>query len=257
MPSFRISFAQLCRDTRLMLDITQQQLATTVLVSRAHIAAIETGRANPSMRLVDRIADALGLELELIGRPPTVIGGVHQRDFLHARCSGYVDRRLGHAGWETRRELEVVHARSHGWIDLLAYHPVSRTLVIVEIKTTLDDFGAVERQLGWYERSSTDLAHRIGWRPTQAISWLLLLATDEVEASLRENRELLRVAFPNRAGSMIDVAVGEKPTSDGRAVALLDPHSRRQRWLIPTRLDGRRSAAPYRDYADAARRLSG
>jgi hypothetical protein len=41
----------------------------------------------------------------------------------------------------------------------------------------------------------------------------------------------------------------------GRGLALCDPASRRREWLIRTRLDGRRSELPYRDYADAARRL--
>jgi hypothetical protein len=41
----------------------------------------------------------------------------------------------------------------------------------------------------------------------------------------------------------------------GRGLALIDPSSRRRAWLIRTRLDGRRSPAPFADYADAARRL--
>jgi hypothetical protein len=38
---------------------------------------------------------------------------------------------------------------------------------------------------------------------------------------------------------------------------LVDPISRRRAWLWRTRLDGRRSTPPYRDYRDAARRLGG
>jgi hypothetical protein len=36
----------------------------------------------------------------------------------------------------------------------------------------------------------------------------------------------------------------------------VDPRSRRRQWLQRTRLDGRRTAARFRDYADAARALS-
>jgi hypothetical protein len=43
--------------------------------------------------------------------------------------------------------------------------------------------------------------------------------------------------------------------SSPRGLALVDPTSRRRDWLLPTRSDGRRSSLPYRDYADAARRL--
>lgn len=53
-----------------MLDITQRELAAAVGVSRAHVAAIKSGRANPSLDLVARIADALGLELDFQVRSP-------------------------------------------------------------------------------------------------------------------------------------------------------------------------------------------
>lgn len=65
----RMSFARLCRETRTMLDITQAELAAAVGVSRPYIAGIESGRANPSLEVVERIGSALGLEMRLIGRP--------------------------------------------------------------------------------------------------------------------------------------------------------------------------------------------
>ena len=77
-----------------------------------------------------------------------------QRDAVHAPCSGYANRRFRAGGWETGREVEIVHGRSHGWIDLLAFDPRTGLLLIVEIKTRLDDLGLVERQLAWYERSA-------------------------------------------------------------------------------------------------------
>ena len=149
-----------------------------------------------------------------------------------------------------------MHGRSHGWIDILAFHPACATLVIVEIKTRLDDLGAIQRQLGWYERAARDVAARIGWRPVTIVSWLLLLSSDEVEMALRRERDLLRVGFQERAGEMRQVVAGEPPVAPRRGLALIDPSSRRADWLIPTCLDGRRSPAAYRDYADAARRMA-
>lgn len=251
----RMSFARLCRDTRVQLDITQQELAGAVGVSRSHIAGIETGRVNPSLDLVWQIGAALGIDLQLVGERPVVLSP-RSRDLVHARCSGYVDRRFRRAGWLTRREVEVVHARSHGWIDLLAFHPVTGILVIVEVKTQLDNLGAIERQLAWYERSATDVALTFGWQPTGVFSWLLLLESEEVETAVHRSREVLREAFECRASEMRAVlrgAAGHAPAV--RGLALIDPSSRRADWLVPTRSDGRRSVAPYRDYADAARRI--
>jgi transcriptional regulator with XRE-family HTH domain len=248
------AFARLARTTRVRLRMTQQQVADAVGVSRSHIAKIEGGRANPSMELVDRIGVALDLELDLIARPPTLIGVSGQRDLVHARCVGHVEGRLRTAGWLTAREVEVIHARSHGWIDLIAFDRAA-TLAIVEVKTRLDDIGAIERQIGWYERSAFDIARRLGWRPQRVVSWLLILASEEVEATLRANRELMARAFPIRARAMSEVLAGDKPGSAGRGLALIDPRTKRRSWMIPSRLDGRRSRVPYRTYADAALRL--
>ena len=69
----RISFARLCRDTRSTLDLTQTDVAAAVGISRSHYAGIEGGTADPSLDLVWRIAERLGIDLELIGRPPIVV----------------------------------------------------------------------------------------------------------------------------------------------------------------------------------------
>jgi transcriptional regulator with XRE-family HTH domain len=252
----RMTFARLCLDTRTMLDITQQALANAVGVSRPYIAAIESGRANPSLDLVERIADGLGIQLDLVAVRPIVIAGRSQGDLVHARCSGYAHRRLRGDAWEVRREVEVVHGRSHGWIDLLAFDPRTGTLLIVEIKTRIDDLGAIERQLGWYEREAVDLAARLGWRAKHVGAWLIGLASDEVDDAIRSNNDAVRAAFPMRAIDVIRVVAGEMvPVGRGRGLALIDPTSRRRDWLLKSRSDGRRSAAPYRDYADAARRF--
>jgi len=219
------------------------------------IAEIETGRGNPSLDAVTRIGDALGLELDLSGRPPISLGA-KPRDAVHARCSGYVDRRLRSAGWQTRREIAVSAGRIHGWIDLLAFDPRSGALLIVEVKTRLDDLGAIERQIGWYERCAMDVAFSLNWQPRSVSSWLLLLASEEVEEGLRRYRDLLRVAFPRRAAQVRQdlVEPGHRPPGE-RGLALIDPTSRRRDWLMPSRSDGRRTAAPYRDYAEAGQRL--
>jgi transcriptional regulator with XRE-family HTH domain len=225
-------------------------------VSRGYIAKIERGRANPSLELLERVASALGLEIDLVARAPVTIGGGRQRDLVHARCSAHVDGRLRSRGWLTAREVEVVHGRSHGWIDLLAFDPRTGIILVVEVKTMIDDLGAIERQIGWYERSAFEVARGLGWSPRRVASWLLLLATEEVEGVLRANRELMARAFPIRAREMSGLFEFGHRAIGGRGMALIDPHGKRRTWLIPSRVDGRRSRAPYLGYADAAQLLS-
>lgn len=251
----RTTLARACRDTRLALGLTQQAVAERAGVARSYVARVERGAANPSIDRVEAIVRALGLEVDLAVRAPVMVGGPHVRDAVHARCSAYVGRRLRSDGWDVARELEIVHGRSHGWIDLLAFDPRTGTLLVIEVKTRLDDLGAVERQLGWYERAAWDRARDLGWEPRRLRSWLLVLASEEVEQVLWANRPFVNAAFPFRARDMATLlGPGAPSTGTGRGLALIDPSSRGRDWLIRARLDGRRSPARYVDYADAAQR---
>ena len=243
----RLPFGRLCRTSRTALGLSQRQLAAAVGLSPGYLAAIEAGTANPTLQVVDRIGDALGLELRIVGAPPVLIGS-RQRELVHARCSGYTERRLRSDGWLTLREVEVVHGRSHGWIDLLAFDPRSGRLVVVELKTRLDDMGAIERRLGWYRRMAPAIARREGWAVRETNAWLLFLASDENDAAITANRDILMNTFPARGAELLE--------ANAPGVALIDPTSRRRRWLIRPRIHGRRTSAPYRDAADAARRFT-
>lgn len=255
-PVLRMSFGRVWLDTRIALDLTQQQVAKRVGVSRSYIAKVELGQADPSLDMVDRIGEALGLDLQLAFHPPIFPAGTRTHDAVHARCSAYVDRRLRGLGWATAREVEIVHGKSHGWIDVLAFHRPTGTMLIIEIKTRLEDIGGLERQLAWYERASWTAGRVLGWEPKRIVSWCLALASDEVEHSVRAHRDLLALVFPLRAPELADVLVDPQSRRTGsRGFALIDPASRRRDWLVRTMVDGRRSRAPYTSYSDAMARM--
>jgi len=250
----RETFGRVCHDTRIGLDLTQLDLGEGVGVSRGHIAKVEAGRANISLDLLERIADALGTRVDLVASPPTFLSEREPRDVVHARCSGMIGRRLAGAGWQIAREVDISDGRVHGWADILAFDPRTGTLVIIEIKTRLQDLGAVERQVDWYERHGHRAAARLGWSPRRSETWLIVLDSAEVSAAIQAHKDLIDQAFPARADHMLAVIRGtERPM--GRGIAMVDPASHRTDWLLRTRLDGRRSRSAYGNYADAARAL--
>jgi transcriptional regulator with XRE-family HTH domain len=258
VPSLKAQLASIVRTARLDLDVTQAELGRAIGISRSLVAHIEAGRANPSVDVVDRIATALDMRLELVARTPTVVAA-RTRDAVHALCLAYVERRLRAAGFETRREVEFIVGRSHGWCELIAFDVTSGLLLIVEIKTRLDDIGGVERQLSWYERASAGLARSAGWRPSVVRSLVLVLASREADDSISQNRGALRAAFPARGrdvGATLTDRDARSAVWNGRALALIDPRSHRRAWLIPAHVDGRRSPAPFASYADAATQLA-
>src|SRR5688572_9707075 len=114
----RQSVARWSHDTRIALGRSLQVVAASAHITPSYLWAIEQGRANPTLDVVERIAAALQVDLQLVGPPPILQGRPpRQRDLVHAWASAYADRRLRNGGWETAREVEIVHGRSHGWID--------------------------------------------------------------------------------------------------------------------------------------------
>lgn len=256
-PPARVTLATACRDGRLALGLTQSAVAAKVGVARSYIAGIERGRANPTLDVIVRLARALGLELDLTLRSPVIVGDRRQRDEVHARCSGYVDRRLRGAGWETAREVAIVDGRWRGWIDLLAFDPQTGTLLVIEVKTVIDDLGALERQVGWYERVARRVSLDRGWRPRRIVTWVLVLASEQNELVMMQNRDVFDRAFRVDALSM-QAILGDPGANwpGGRGIAVIDPTRRRRTWLMRPRIGGGRSASPYRDYRDAAASLA-
>jgi len=254
----RMTFGLACRSIRLDLDLSLREVAGAAGITASYLARVEDGMVNPTLSVMERIASVVGLELELVVRPPVLIDPPGRTvDNVHARCSGFASRRLLALDWSVAREVEVVHGRRHGWIDLLAFHPRTGVLLIIEIKTRLDDIGAVERQMAWYERSAWSVAHGLGWKPRRTMSWLLALDSSEVEMVLRANRDVFGIAFPARARDLSMLLGGnETKASAGRGLALIDPRSRGCDWLRRSRIDGRRSPPAYEGYADAARAMA-
>lgn len=62
-PEFQILHAML--DARMKENLTQQQLADRIGVDRADISKLENGNANPSLRMLKRIAEGLGRKLSI------------------------------------------------------------------------------------------------------------------------------------------------------------------------------------------------
>jgi transcriptional regulator with XRE-family HTH domain len=242
--------AVVVRTTRTGLRWPQRRLARESGCSQTTIARIERA-AKPELSLhqATKVLRALGIEPLLQLNPPRVDSGP-VRDRSHARIVGAVVRRLRRAGFLVATEVEIGGTRWRGFIDVLAMHPGSRLLLVIEVKSVIDDIGRTDRQLGAYVESAWPAARLRGWRPRAATGLLVVLATDENDQRLRSHRELIDIAFPLRARDLMSSVAGiasSIPPRGARAIAMVDPASRRRAWLLPTTLDGRRTPAPYAD----------
>jgi hypothetical protein len=198
----------------------------------------------------------LGIRLTVDANPPGLVGRREQADVVHARCCGYVGRRLESRDWVVQSEVEVGRERFRGWIDLLAFRPRDGTLLVIEVKTEVHDVGRIQRTMSWYQREAWNAARRIGWRPRSICAALLILDSAENQAALLAHSGLFRLAFPARAADLASAFDHPLDQIPQNGLAMIDPRSRRGDWLRATRADGRRSPAPYRDYRDAAAALA-
>lgn len=256
--SLAMEAGRIVRSARLAIGWSQRELGRRAGVVQTALSRLERGQPSGfDLDAIQRIATALGGSIRLTFEAPFLVDRARQRDRVHARCMAHVASRLRRVGWLVETEVEIVGSRGPGWIDVLAFHVASGTLLVIEIKTEIHDFGRIQRTLAWYERRAWPVARDRGWTVRRSHGVLLLLATDAVDSRLRENRHVADEAFPGRADGLVSLTNDPSAVvSPGvRSLAMIDPLSLRHDWLRPTRLDGRRARAPHEDYASVVRRL--
>jgi hypothetical protein len=84
-----------------------------------------------------------------------------------------------------------------GIIDLLAWHPASRTLLVVEIKTEIVEAGRLVAQVDRYRRLASEIAAGREWNPLQVATLVVVADTRTNRRRLADHRGVLRAAFPD------------------------------------------------------------
>jgi transcriptional regulator with XRE-family HTH domain len=254
--TFASQLASIVREARELIGWSQRELAARARTSHTTVWRIEAGRPDTLDLLVaERMLRALGFGAAL------TVSGLHledrrrQADGLHAHANGFVGRWLQRLDFIVASEAQIGDARPRGWIDTLAFRESDQALVVEETKTQIDDLGAIQRSLGFYEREATGVARRLGWRPRRIVVLLVALDTDDVARNLRNSREAAAAAFPaDPRATAAWLRDPGSPAPRGWTLGVVDPGSRRHDWLRPSALVSRHRP-PYVDYRDASARL--
>ena len=249
--------AQIVRDARALIGWSQHDLADRSATSQSMISRIEGARAKQlDVLVVERVLQALGVRLTLKLDARHLEDRRRQNDAVHARLTGYLARRLEHDGWTTATEVPLGEGVPRGWIDLLAFRPADRALLVEETKTDLPDLGALQRSLAFYEREAWAAAKQLGWRPARIAVLCVALDSDTIARRLADGRDLVERAFPGVPSEMLSWLTSPGSAAPrGWTLATADPLSRGRTWLHATTLGGRRRPPAYAGYADAAARL--
>jgi transcriptional regulator with XRE-family HTH domain len=148
---------------RVRQQLTQADLARQAGVSRRAVSMLELGMAQ-RLRLdtVEAIVTALGarVDVRLLWNGPELDRLLDER---HAALAAMVKRRLEGWGWLVRVEVSYSQWGERGRIDLLAFHPATRILLVIELKTMLVDVQGLLGSLDAKVRLAADVSRRFAW----------------------------------------------------------------------------------------------
>jgi transcriptional regulator with XRE-family HTH domain len=186
------------RALRRSRGLRQQDVAALAHVSRATEARVEGGQiGGVTVGTLVGLFEALGARVDVEVRWHGA-GLDRLMDEGHARLSGQVASLLRTWAWEVEVEVTFAHFGERGSIDLLAWHPATATLLVIEIKTELGSVEGLLRPLDRKARLAPMVARdRFGWN-AGSVSRLVVFPEDAtVRRGVARQAGLLDTAFPD------------------------------------------------------------
>jgi len=193
-------FGRIFATVRKHLRLTQRELSARCGVSQPRISRLERGLAD-TMPLADleRIARVLDIRLSIDawwrgGNLPGLL------DSAHARIVEYVVGRLRALGWEIVVEHTFNHFGERGSVDIVAWHPGRRALLLIEVKSRLSD---LQEMLSTFARKLRIvpplLAEQNGWRPIVIGRLIVAPGTSANRSVVAAHANMFEVSYPGRA----------------------------------------------------------
>ncbi len=176
----------------------QVDLAARSRVSQAAISRLERGHIGPqSIDSIRAVAAALDIRVDLV---PRWRAGDLDR-LLNARHSALhesVARRLRDTcpAWTLAPEVSFAIYSDRGIIDILAWHPGRRALLVIELKTYLADINEVLGTLDRKRRVAPKIAAARGLAPLTFSCWLIIAGSRTNRRRVETHQAMLRAALP-------------------------------------------------------------
>jgi transcriptional regulator with XRE-family HTH domain len=174
------------RAIRLRSGLTQADLGARANVSRSAVSLFELGKWDRlSIRTIEAIVAALGarMDVRLSWNGPELD---RLTDANHAALSASVKERLERWSWLVRVEASYGYYGERGRIDLLAWHPAARTLLLIEIKTDLVDVQALLGSMDVKARLAPRLGEQAGWAVKHVVPAIVFLEDRTTRRRLAE-----------------------------------------------------------------------
>ena len=187
------------RAVRVQKRWRQSDVAVAAHVSQSTVSRAERGLLDRvSFRQLDQIASVLDVSIFLDAKWNSEIVD-RLIDRAHASIVETVVRELRALGWEVIVEFGFNHYGDRGSVDVLAWHSVTRSLLIVEVKSILTDLQSTFTSLATKVRVVPMLARRdLGWDVRSVSRLVVLPGTTANRATVVRHQATFDVALPDR-----------------------------------------------------------
>jgi transcriptional regulator with XRE-family HTH domain len=186
------------RAVRIKRGWRQIDVAARAHLDRSVVSAIERGHLeHVSIGTLLRIARVLEIQVTWstrwkAGDLDRLIAGRHAR--LHEAVASWFDSTL--PDWILAPEVSFSIYGERGVIDILAWHPGFRALLVIELKTDVVDVNQLMGSMDQRRRLAWQIARDRGWEPVTVSTWVLIAGSRTNRARLAAHRTVLRNAFP-------------------------------------------------------------
>jgi transcriptional regulator with XRE-family HTH domain len=177
----------------------QRDLASKSRVSQSMISRIELGHIGPqSIDSLRAVAAALDIRVDLV---PRWRGGDLDRllnrghSALHESVARTFRDEL--PAWILAPEASFAVFGERGVIDILAWHPGRRALLVIELKTDLVDMNELLGTLDRKVRLAAGVAAARGWDPLTVSAWLIIADSRTSRRRAAEHEAMLHSALPH------------------------------------------------------------
>ncbi|MGP1675179.1 MAG: helix-turn-helix transcriptional regulator [Candidatus Limnocylindrales bacterium] len=176
----------------------QADLATRAGVSRWVVMRIEQGRlASVPLGKVRAVAAALDARVDAVVRwrgadLGRLVSARHAR--MHEIMARYF---RGLPGWVIEPEVSFSIYGERGIIDILAWHPTSRILLVIELKTEIVDVNELLGTLDRKRRLSMDIARQRRWNAIAISTWVVIADSRTNRRTVADHGAVLRAKLPS------------------------------------------------------------
>jgi transcriptional regulator with XRE-family HTH domain len=185
------------RRLRIARQLRQTDLAALAGVPRKVVIDAEAGRLDGiAVGRLRRLARLLGARFE-----GDVLWHGGDRDRMlnrgHAAMHEAVVRWLREiGGWLALPEISFARNGERGVIDIVAWHPATRSVLVIELKTRLVDLNNLMATMDIRRRVAWDIARDHGWDPLTVSIWVIAAPSRTNARILADHRTVLRAKFP-------------------------------------------------------------